>query len=65
MGEQIDEHCNMEAVVGPRWSLQRNKAKRHGVADAVGNAIAADASWRVAARDDTQQSVERVSALDC
>jgi hypothetical protein len=31
---------------------QKDRAKRHGVAGAVGNAIAADASWRVAPRAD-------------
>ncbi len=65
MGEQIDRYCDMEAHRMASMEPATKQAKRHGAADAVGNARAADASWRVALRDDTQQSVERVSALNC
>jgi hypothetical protein len=53
-------------AVWPRWSLQRNKAKRHDVADAVGNAIAADASWREAIRaeDSAKRRAQRAPAAD-
>ena len=52
-------------AVWPRWSLQQHK-RTGGVRLALlAAAIAAGVSRRRAVRDDTQQSVERASALDC
>lgn len=52
MGEQIDPQREMEVFRIASIEPARRQAKRHGAADAVGNARAADASWRVAIRAD-------------
>jgi hypothetical protein len=67
MGEQSDRSATWRKVVWPRWSLQQNKrtvaARRAPLATAMANG----ALTRRATRDDTQQGVERFSALaaDC
>ena len=64
VGEQVDPRRDMERVV--RWMEPETKrASRGGATGAVGAAMATGVLTRRAICDDTQQIVERVSALDC
>jgi hypothetical protein len=56
MGEQSDPRREMEACRMASIEPDTKEANRGRVADAVGNAIAADALTRRAARADTQQA---------
>jgi hypothetical protein len=60
----LDNNRDMERVVRSMEPATK-QANRGGATGAVGAAMATDVLARRAIRDDTQQSVERASALDC
>jgi hypothetical protein len=67
MGEQSDRSVTWKQVVWLRWSLPQNKRTVAARRSPLASAMANGALTRRATRDDTQQGVERVSALaaDC
>jgi len=67
MGEQSDRSATWKQVVWLLWSLPRNKRTVAARRSPLASAMANGALTRRATREDTQQSVERVSALaaDC